>query len=65
MTLIATRSYVYNDVLLQAGQAFEPVSDAHAQLLILVGSAKAGDAPAPPKKRRRYARKDLTAAHGV
>lgn len=63
MTLIATRSYVYNGAALSAGQAFEPVTAADAQVLILVGSAKADTSEPTPRKRRRYTRKNLIADH--
>ncbi|NBP84800.1 MAG: hypothetical protein EBU54_06230 [Mycobacteriaceae bacterium] len=64
MTLIATRSYFYNGAAVRAGDTFEAVTESDAKLLILVGSARPSvSIEAARPKRRRYARKNLTADH--
>lgn len=67
MTLIATRSYLYNGAAVRAGDTFDAVTESDAKLLILVGSARPVVSTEPASqvraKRRRYARKNLTADH--
>lgn len=65
MTLIATRSYFYNGAAVRAGDTFDAVTESDATLLILVGSARpvVNEPGQVTAKRRRYARKNLTADH--
>jgi hypothetical protein len=69
MKLIAQRRFTYGARRLVAEDEFE-ATDAHGNLLILAGSARkaleeseseAEEVEAPPRRRRKYVRRDLQA----
>jgi hypothetical protein len=60
MTLKAIRLLDYDGRRLQAGEIFEPASDADGRVLVLAQLAVEMD-DNPPKKKKRYKRTDLRA----
>lgn len=60
MQLIAKKDFPYNSRQLKAGDAFEPVSDAQGEAMVVIGLARKPDIE-PMRTKRAYRRRDMVA----